>query len=315
MCTSVDSCLGHDSNGSFPPGQTAAYSLFAIFDGDSGKIPTWNFPSTEIDVLANTLVVEASARHNGADNVPKLCNVSGLWQFGGWPKQFELTFVQDGHNFSFSSPNPTTPWRNAHRTLNEWGQVNLECNCTAPGCHGLHGEINTRMAGGSCDTIVSYNPYWIFNRGFRPPPKPRPPPRPARALPTAHFSLEHGRSTTLRVALVIGHNESDCHARLARLAIAPSPSGKAFDSSWANAASQWEARWQEAFTPGNEHYSGSLPVLSVEPDSVSVEPTVPPAFHPLERMYYMGVLTLLMCQRNNLPIPTPPPGIPPQLRI
>ncbi|MFI6599364.1 hypothetical protein ACIBHX_24190 [Nonomuraea sp. NPDC050536] len=49
----------------------------------------------------------------------------------------------------------------------------------------------------------------------------------------------------------------------------------------------WEKRWQDAFTPGNTHYSGSLPVLTTDDDAVS-------------RLYYMSVLSVLCSERTNL---------------
>src|SRR5690606_1398163 len=47
----------------------------------------------------------------------------------------------------------------------------------------------------------------------------------------------------------------------------------------------WEAEWRAAFDAGSERFSGHLPVLE------SVEPAV-------ERLYYMGALTLLYCKRT-----------------
>ncbi|WP_406292889.1 hypothetical protein OG948_00700 [Embleya sp. NBC_00888] len=49
----------------------------------------------------------------------------------------------------------------------------------------------------------------------------------------------------------------------------------------------WEKRWQDAFTPGNTHYSGSLPVLTTDDAAVS-------------RLYYMSVLSVLTNERTNL---------------
>jgi len=48
---------------------------------------------------------------------------------------------------------------------------------------------------------------------------------------------------------------------------------------------RWDALWQAAFTPGNPHFSGSLPVVDSPHDAVN-------------RLYYMGVLTLLFCRRR-----------------
>ena len=51
----------------------------------------------------------------------------------------------------------------------------------------------------------------------------------------------------------------------------------------------WEQRWTDAFTPGNPHFSGHLPVL-VTADSA------------LRRNYYMGIVTLLELERTQFPV-------------
>jgi hypothetical protein len=100
-----------------------------------------------------------------------------------------------------------------------------------------------------------------------------------------------------------------------------------FDQEWAAAESRWAERWQAAFDSNNSaasgEYSGSLPLLDVT--SRSPAPPLSPAstvrplsrngaegktgadseLHPLERAYYMGALTLLLVQRNNLSMPMP----------
>jgi len=57
--------------------------------------------------------------------------------------------------------------------------------------------------------------------------------------------------------------------------------------SWERARSEWETTWQDAFTPGNTSFGGHLPYLR----------------GPLERLYAMSVLTLLLCRRT-IPAPT-----------
>jgi len=51
----------------------------------------------------------------------------------------------------------------------------------------------------------------------------------------------------------------------------------------------WEKRWADAFTPGNNHFSGNLPVLK----------TVDQA---LKRNYYMGILTMLILERTQFAV-------------
>jgi hypothetical protein len=69
-----------------------------------------------------------------------------------------------------------------------------------------------------------------------------------------------------------------------------------FAESWEMAATEWDLRWVDAFTPPESkmqpHYSGNLPVM----DTNTPE---------LDRMYYMSIVTLLSCERTNLPIVAP----------
>lgn len=51
----------------------------------------------------------------------------------------------------------------------------------------------------------------------------------------------------------------------------------------------WEQRWADAFTPGNHHFSGSLPALVTDNAA-------------LKRNYYMGVLTMLELERTQFPV-------------
>jgi hypothetical protein len=65
---------------------------------------------------------------------------------------------------------------------------------------------------------------------------------------------------------------------------------EAFDveEGWNTAREHWERCWAAAFTPGNEEFSGHLPVVG----------------GPFERLYAMGVLSLLQTRRS-VPEPTP----------
>jgi hypothetical protein len=51
----------------------------------------------------------------------------------------------------------------------------------------------------------------------------------------------------------------------------------------------WEQRWSDTFTPGNKHFSGSLPVLVTDNA-------------PLKRNYYMGIVTMLVLERTQFPV-------------
>ena len=64
---------------------------------------------------------------------------------------------------------------------------------------------------------------------------------------------------------------------------------KTFDQSFAQAKLRWEERWQAAFTPGNEHFSGHLPTLLTGDAKI-------------RRVYYEGALTSQLLCRTNLPV-------------
>ena len=48
----------------------------------------------------------------------------------------------------------------------------------------------------------------------------------------------------------------------------------------------WERRWNDAFTPGNTHFSGNLPILATDNAA-------------LKRNYYMGIITMLTLERTQ----------------
>jgi hypothetical protein len=62
-----------------------------------------------------------------------------------------------------------------------------------------------------------------------------------------------------------------------------------FSKLFDNCKHHWEQRWTEAFTPGNGHFSGSLPVFETSDNA-------------LRRIYYMSVLTVLSCERSQFRI-------------
>jgi hypothetical protein len=62
-----------------------------------------------------------------------------------------------------------------------------------------------------------------------------------------------------------------------------------FDAVMGDCKQVWEQRWADAFTPGNAHFSGNLPVLKTGDAA-------------LARNYYMGALTMLALERTQFPI-------------
>jgi len=62
-----------------------------------------------------------------------------------------------------------------------------------------------------------------------------------------------------------------------------------FDAVMDECKQVWERRWADAFTPGNAHFSGNLPVLKTGDAA-------------LPRNYYMGALTMLILERTQFPV-------------
>jgi len=62
-----------------------------------------------------------------------------------------------------------------------------------------------------------------------------------------------------------------------------------FDTEMAACQRVWEDRWADAFTPGNPHFSGHLPVLESSDTA-------------LKRNYYMGAQTMLALERTQFPV-------------
>ena len=61
-----------------------------------------------------------------------------------------------------------------------------------------------------------------------------------------------------------------------------------FDAVFADAKGLWEQRYAEVFTPHNGFFEGNLPVLQTDDPA-------------LRRNYYMGVVTMLLMLRDQLP--------------
>jgi hypothetical protein len=60
-----------------------------------------------------------------------------------------------------------------------------------------------------------------------------------------------------------------------------------FEEEWVRAKKVWEDRWNDAFTPGNEFFSGNAPTLLTEDAAI-------------REIYYRSVLTLMVLLRTNL---------------
>ncbi|WP_431895031.1 hypothetical protein [Nonomuraea sp. bgisy101] len=113
----------------------------------------------------------------------------------------------------------------------------------------------------------------------------------ARAGGTAEWQVEPGRTVTIDIVVAFGETSTGSPLTsvsdgVGVLADADATAGS-FQQAFDAVRAGWEKRWQDAFTPGNTHYSGSLPVLTTDDDAVS-------------RLYYMSVLSVLACERTNL---------------
>ena len=90
------------------------------------------------------------------------------------------------------------------------------------------------------------------------------------------LKLRRGTTHTLRVAIVVGDADDAAGAADGALAARAAQLARAFDAEAAAWAAQREARWRDAFTPGNGRYSGHLPLLVTDDE-------------PTRRTYYHGV--------------------------
>jgi|SRR5579875_1153670 len=96
-----------------------------------------------------------------------------------------------------------------------------------------------------------------------------------------HLALAPGERRTLQVIVAAGTG--------ANAAAESAASTRArFQALFAQAKTRWEQRFADAFTPGNKHFSGSLPVLVT-------------ADQRLRDLYYRGVVSLLALERTCYP--------------
>ncbi|MEW9522121.1 LamG domain-containing protein [Streptomyces tubercidicus] len=98
------------------------------------------------------------------------------------------------------------------------------------------------------------------------------------------LKVASGESKTLNIVMAVG-DDGTAVTQAATNAL------KDFTTIFDEAKSKWSERWTQAFTPGNDHYSGSLPVLTTEDSDTG---------HAIARLYYMSILSVLCCERTNL---------------
>ncbi len=102
--------------------------------------------------------------------------------------------------------------------------------------------------------------------------------------PTWTVPVEPGKSFVLVMTAAFTTSQADCASLVADFAKVSVPE---------RARSFWTDLWSAAFTPGNQYFSGHLPVLKT--------PLVW-----LAKLYYNGVLTILTCRRQYPGSPTNP---------
>ena len=102
-----------------------------------------------------------------------------------------------------------------------------------------------------------------------------------------HVAAPAGQTVRMRLAFVFS-NVSDYKATGA----AVRSLADEFDVAWVDARSDWQTRFDAAFDPTGSHFSGSLPLLSVD-DAAA------------ERIYYHAVASLLANERTNYPVVLP----------
>jgi hypothetical protein len=98
---------------------------------------------------------------------------------------------------------------------------------------------------------------------------------------------------TFRAIMAVGGSVADASA----LANGAATSTAAFENSWAESHSKWEARWQSAFDPTDQFFSGCVPTLEL--DGMEAENTSAAG---VSRVYYASVLSIVSQLRTNLPL-------------
>lgn len=91
---------------------------------------------------------------------------------------------------------------------------------------------------------------------------------------------------TTNIEFVTG---DDVNAQAAQTAALVSGWAANFNTAFEDGKTNWERRWADAFTPGNKHFSGHLPILK------SKDPA-------LMRNYYVGAWTMLALERTQFPV-------------
>jgi hypothetical protein len=103
----------------------------------------------------------------------------------------------------------------------------------------------------------------------------------------ASWRLAPGRSVRFRAAFIFSNTTDRKASGAAVRSLAD-----AFDRAWVDARADWQSRFNAAFDPSGAHFSGHLPIVSVD-DAAA------------ERIYYHSIASLLALERTNYPVALP----------
>ncbi|MFE6738653.1 LamG domain-containing protein [Streptomyces tubercidicus] len=107
-----------------------------------------------------------------------------------------------------------------------------------------------------------------------------------------NLTLAAGATKTLRIAMAVGDTSTgkplSSTADADSVVSAANTTMQNFTSVFDTAGTAWSQRWNDAFTAGNSHYSGSLPVLTPTGTDTAIA-----------SLYYMSILSVLACERTN----------------
>ncbi|MGA3324811.1 MAG: hypothetical protein ABSF45_10080 [Terriglobia bacterium] len=96
------------------------------------------------------------------------------------------------------------------------------------------------------------------------------------------ITVNPGQERTIDFVMAVGNGDDEPVSLAGKWAAE-------FEPTFAAAESQWERRYADVFVPGNNFYSGNLPVLTTSDEA-------------MRRVYYLGVLSRLQMLRTNLPV-------------
>lgn len=97
--------------------------------------------------------------------------------------------------------------------------------------------------------------------------------------------LKPGESETIRFVMSHGQNTEQFPSQMT--IDQASDWAANFQENWKSIKSRWEERWDDVFSPGNDHFSGHLPTLITSNERLS-------------DIYYRSILTLLVLHRTNM---------------